>query len=153
MKKNKSLIINCLFLIPFLFLSYCSKEPKPIEYGLDNCDYCRMLITDPKFGTELINDKGKVYKFDSVECLAAFSSELPDNMEHSIWVTDFFNPNILVESKGIVFLQSQTLRSPMGLNLAGFSKGKNLQKAKAEFGGLSMSWKEVKEFVSTKWKK
>ncbi len=41
----------------------------------------------------------------------------------------------------------------MGLNLAGFGKGKNLDKAKIEFGGQLMNWKEVQEFVSAKWKK
>ncbi len=103
MKIHNRLIKNCLFLLLLLLLNSCSKGPKPIEYGSDNCDYCRMLITDPKFGTEFINDKGKVYKFDSVECLAAFSTEPADDMEHSMWITDFFNPGVLVESKGYHF--------------------------------------------------
>jgi len=55
----------------FLLLS-CSTGSQPINYGKDNCDFCKMTIMDQKFGTEIVTKKGKIYKFDSDECMRNF---------------------------------------------------------------------------------
>ena len=56
----------------FLLLTSCSTKPEPFAYGKDNCHTCKMGIMDPKFGTELITTKGKIYKFDDVSCMQYF---------------------------------------------------------------------------------
>ncbi|HLV52270.1 MAG TPA: hypothetical protein VKY44_10000, partial [Flavobacterium sp.] len=58
-----------------LFLSSCSKEPKSIEFGVDNCDHCMMNISDVRYGAELITQKGKIYKFDDMYCMKTFLKE------------------------------------------------------------------------------
>jgi copper chaperone NosL len=55
-----------------LFTASCTVKPEPIQYGEDNCVLCQMTIMDHRYGTEVVTDKGKVYKFDSVECLVEF---------------------------------------------------------------------------------
>ena len=47
-----------------LLLNGCSKGPKPIDYGNDGCHFCKMTIVDKIHGSELITEKGKVFKFD-----------------------------------------------------------------------------------------
>ena len=39
---------------------------------IDTCAYCRMTISDERFGGQFVTSKGKVHVFDSIECLAAF---------------------------------------------------------------------------------
>ena len=48
-------------------------QPEPIALGKDACDQCRMTISDARFGGEAITTKGRILRFDSVECLAAWS--------------------------------------------------------------------------------
>lgn len=134
-----------------LLFSGCSKEPVPINYGNDNCDYCLMTIIESKFGTELITDKGKIYKFDSIECLAAFETEHGIDAVDSKWVTDFSGIHQLINHNDAYFLLSKRLRSPMGLFLSAYSSVEELEKVKSEFGGEEITWNELVDYVKQKW--
>ncbi|RMD99433.1 MAG: nitrous oxide reductase, partial [Calditrichaeota bacterium] len=95
-----------VFLVAFSWLVSCSPSPQPISFGQDSCDYCKMTIVDPKFSSELVTRKGKVYKFDSIECLAGFVMEkMPDrNKIHSLWVANFNQPDQFLPAATAVFL-------------------------------------------------
>ncbi len=62
-----------IFLLLSLVTASCGSNPEPINYGHDECEFCRMQISDNRYGAELVTDKGKVYKFDSIECLIEFA--------------------------------------------------------------------------------
>ncbi|HVW99101.1 MAG TPA: nitrous oxide reductase accessory protein NosL [Candidatus Babeliaceae bacterium] len=111
---------NILFLAAIM--ASCSMTPQPIQYGKDACDFCRMTIMDPKFGGELITKKGKVFKFDSEECLVNYYKI---NSAHqgdfrSILVADFSHPGKMLVADHAVFLQDESIGSPMGAHLAAF---------------------------------
>ena len=55
--------------IAIITLVSCTVEEKPIIYGTDDCALCKMLIMDQRYGTEIVTTKGRVYKFDAIECL------------------------------------------------------------------------------------
>lgn len=143
-------LFTFIILLPlsFLFLS-CSPKPEPINYGQDVCDLCKMNITDNKFAAELITTKGKIYKFDSIECLFQFKNSILDENEkiHSEWVNDFSNPGELIDLNKAHFLLSEQFRSPMGLNVLSFSSENELLKIKSEFGGKELSYNDVMKLV------
>ena len=85
MKKAALYTLNLLFLS--LSLISCSVEPKPVPYGEANCTHCNMTISDNRYGAELVTDKGKVFYFDAVECLAAYVAGQPEVSEKA----SFFN--------------------------------------------------------------
>lgn len=139
-----------LILIVFI-LSGCSNKSEPINYGYDSCDKCRMQIVDRKYGTELVTSKGKIYKFDSIECLVFFTENSIDDENFYTLVTDYLNNNELINSKKAFYLQSENLRSPMGLNITAFSSQSDLKKFKEKYSGKELSWKEIIEYVNRKW--
>lgn len=139
-----------LILIVFI-LSDCSNKSEPINYGYDSCDKCRMQIVDRKYGTELVTSKGKIYKFDSIECLVFFTENSIDDENFYTLVTDYLNNNELINSKKAFYLQSENLRSPMGLNITAFSSQSDLKKFKEKYEGKELSWKEIIEYVNRKW--
>jgi copper chaperone NosL len=105
-------------------LAACSRSPEPILYGKDACTHCKMTIMDKRFASEVITTKGKIFKFDAVECLAAFLKENPEiaSNEKSIFlVNDFSHPGQFVDARKSWFLTDNSLSSPMGANLAAFS--------------------------------
>lgn len=106
-----------------LFLMACSHHPIPIQYGKDQCDYCKMGISDTRFGAELISKKGKVMRFDSDECLLHFLMENkePTSFEQ-ILVTDYAHPGTLIDAHTAIHARSNQITSPMGENVASFSK-------------------------------
>lgn len=108
----------------FLFaLASCSVKPEPLNYGKDGCYTCKMTLVDKKFGGEILTKKGKVYKFDDVNCLVGFykSGIEPADNVHSILFTDFANENSLIDATTSNFLVSDKLRTPMGSGVAVFS--------------------------------
>ena len=148
-------MLNKMFLLIFavstiLFIS-CNPEPTPIQYGKDNCEYCRMLISDTKYGAELITKKGKIFKYDSIECLAAYSNEIDQNEIHSMWVVNFSRPNELININDSQFLLSDNLKSPMGLYLSAYKDGEQLAEIQKQFGGKIIVWKELVDYVIHEW--
>ncbi len=126
-------------------LTACSIEPKPIPYGEANCAHCNMTVADNRFGAELVNDKGKTVYFDSAECLAAFVNEQPEQGNNAAYlmVTDYTNPNQLINAREAHFLQSRELPSPMGMFLTAFTDKGTAQKMQQERGGRLLNWDEV----------
>lgn len=141
-----------LFLIPllsFIVLSGCSKNPEPIKYGSDECELCRMSIVDKQYGAELVTNKGKIYKFDSIECLVNYS--LKNNMigdeNNSMLVTDFSKPEMFIDVKKSFYVLNSSFRSPMGLNVSSFGTDVAKQSFIDKNGGQQLSWPEVIELV------
>lgn len=136
----------------FVTVSACQKNPQPIFYGSDACENCRMTISNPQYGSELITTKGKIYKFDSIECLADFVSKKSAEEIHSLWVTDFNQKGSLILAENAKFLISAKLRSPMGLNISAFSDPKKLEELKIKFDGETKNWEEIQDYVANEWK-
>ena len=132
-----------------LLAAGCSSGPEPIRYDQDTGAFCRMTITDQRYGAELVTLKGKIYTFDSVECLAGFllQQEVPTDQVGSLWVTDFSNPPALIPAETARYLQSETLHSPMGLNLTAFSPENTAENLQNAFGGDVLRWDEVLKLV------
>ena len=138
-----------IVLLTMIILTSCGGEPEPINYGHDDCEFCRMLITDNKYGAELVTDKGKIYKFDSIECMIEFSlvkNTLGDT-NNKLLITDFDNPGILVDARNSFYVKNDKVRSPMGLNVTAFNGEEQAQKFISENGGEKLSWVEVIELV------
>lgn len=133
-----------------LGISACADGPREIQIGAEECDHCRMMISEHGFATQLITDRGRPYVFDSVECMAEFlddGDEVPEDRVRSLWVTDFSSPGSWVVAREAWFLHSETLRSPMGLNLSAYGTQASAQAHQAEFGGVVLRWDEVREMV------
>ncbi len=74
-----------------LFLALVSAScgattPREIVIGQDQCTYCRMEVTDPKFATQVILTTGKIVVFDAVDCLAGYVRGNPAERIKSVWV-------------------------------------------------------------------
>jgi len=143
-----------LFLLFLLFSCEVKPEPEPINYGKDTCAWCRMIIADAGFAAELKTKKGKVYKFDAPECMAAFllSGQVKKEDVLGMWVADFAEKGKLIPVEKAKFLVSEKIKSPMGLNIAAFSSEEDLEEARRVFGGKVMTWEEVLQYVKEKWK-
>jgi copper chaperone NosL len=104
-----------------------------------------MTVADNRFGAELVNDKGKAVYFDSSECLAAFVNEQPEQGNNAAYlmVTDYTNPNQIINAREAHFLQSRELPSPMGMFLTAFAEKGAAQKMQQERGGRLLNWDEV----------
>ena len=131
----------------------CSVEPEPINFGHDECVLCKMSITDQKYGAEIVNKKGKTFKFDALECMAKYIVEKEIDVEniYSIWTVDYTNPTKLINAETAHYLRSRSLPSPMAMFLTSFPNQNELQKVIKEHPGDILNWDEVLELVKEEW--
>lgn len=132
-----------------LLLAACDAAPVPIAYDQDSCDYCRMQISDPRYGGELITRTGKVHKFDSVECLAAFYAALPESATvRSLWVSDYRKPGTLIPARQALYIHHRGPGSPMGRGLLALNHDA-AQTPTVAPAGDTLSWSAVVSLVSS----
>ena len=137
-------VVAAVFLLTFL--SSCTATPEPIITGVDQCCYCRMVVSDPRFGAEIITVKGKKYKFDDMHCLLSFIHQQvihPTEIKEVYLVDYAAAGHPLIQSATSLLLQSEAFKSPMNGNIAAFSeKGKRDQLMEA-YKGSSVSWNQL----------
>jgi copper chaperone NosL len=131
----------------------CARGPEQIHYGSEECAWCRMIISEPQYGSQLVTKHGLVYKFDSIECLAAYemSGEVQADHVHSLWVPDFPGGPEWVPAAEAHYLHSETLRSPMGLSLSAYADHEEAVLHQQQYRGNVIGWDAVKDIVKQEW--
>lgn len=142
-------LLNLFVLIFTILLFSCGgNKPEQIIIGEDICAHCKMKIMDNRYGAELITTKGKVYKYDAVECIIKQNMIGNDEIETQ-YVIDFSHPGNLAEANNSFYLISEKLPSPMGANLTSFKDKVDAEKNQKEFGGTVYNWQEIFEHIKT----
>ncbi|HNS11646.1 MAG TPA: nitrous oxide reductase accessory protein NosL [Bacteroidia bacterium] len=145
MKLNFKFEIHLIVVLIATSLMACTRGPSPIEIGKDLCALCKMTIMDKRYGAELITDKGKIYKFDSAECLVNYLKEYPES-EHPlqlIMVIDHALPGEFINAKEAFYLHSEKLSSPMGANVTALHSKAIAEDYLAQYGGEIWTWEEL----------
>ena len=135
-----------------LLLGGCAIEPQPILLGSEECDHCRMVITERGFASQALTRTGKAHTFDAIECLVSWvitreEGESGGESLHSLWVTDVSDGETWIEAEDAHFLRSETLRSPMGLNLSAYADVGVARMQREAFGGEILDWEGVLRLV------
>ena len=123
----------------------CSTEPAPLNYGQDACHSCKMTLMDKKFGAELVTKKGKVYKFDDINCMQEFfnSGEIPSDQFSFKLVVDFSQPEKLINAQDAFYLKSPEIKSPMASQIAAFETKQKMEDTKKQVNGIYLVWGEL----------
>ncbi len=123
----------------------CSVDPVPLVYGVDQCHHCKMTLMDRKFGAELVTKKGKVYKFDDINCLLSFyksENDIKENYQY-ILIVDFSKTEKLINAEKAYFLKSSEIKSPMASEVAGFeSENEALKK---QWKATPLAWNDLQK--------
>lgn len=135
-----------------LFLSSCKVAPQPIQYGKEQCVFCKMTIADSRFGCEILTKKGKAYKFDSNECMINYI--VKNNVEKEsialLLTSDYSSTGNFIDVNNAFFIISPSFQSPMGANLAAFSKKNTADQLKEKFDSKILDWGQTFQEISKK---
>lgn len=130
-------------LLAILLAGCGTAGPRPLVAGTDACGYCRMTISDVRFGAQAIAPTGKVTTFDAVECLAGYARTADSTAIASLWVADFAAPGTWVDAEDAVYVVDARVSSPMGRSLLAFAAGTDPQAVVARYGGTVRRWREL----------
>ncbi|MCK9404499.1 MAG: nitrous oxide reductase accessory protein NosL [Chitinophagaceae bacterium] len=139
-------VANLLLVFVFIgLISSCSTGPDKIKFGKDNCYFCKMTISDNRFGAELVTKKGKVYKFDDGQCMLSFLSAqvLTNNEISNIYFIDFNGEHSLINVQKAFLLKSELFKSPMGGNIAAFSVQDSMREKAIQYKAIAVSWDQL----------
>lgn len=132
-------------ILAFVLLSFasCTSKPVAINVGTDACYFCKMTISQSNFAAEWITTKGKLYKFDDVQCLTGYLKIKDEEEQGEAWLASHLQPSTFHLAQDAWLLKSDNLRSPMGGNTAAFGSASDAKMMQQKSGGNIVQWKDI----------
>ncbi len=130
-------------LMMLLMIACSDNGPEKINLHKDKCDFCKMTIADNRFAAEAKTEKGRIYKFDDLSCMSAYTQENNTISYPFLWVSNYQNPNQLIDATKAHYLKSDGFKSPMGGNTAAFETSTEAQKHVADLQLIIQNWQQV----------
>jgi nitrous oxidase accessory protein len=121
-------------------------DPRPIDYGRDQCAFCRMVVSEPRFAASLLTAAGRTLVFDSIECLASFTilhRATGERAPRSSWVSVDERPGRLVLAQEARYSRDSGSPSPMGKGIRAFAP----TDAGTRASGKLLAWPDVLALV------
>ncbi len=134
-------ISGILIILSIVFTS-CTIKSRPIVEGQDVCEFCKMTVMEKQFAGELVTTKGRYYIFDDITCMINFIEEntLVAQEVETIYVTDFFHEDQLIEASTATYYTSEALRTPMNGKTVALGSDDDLIKMKNKLSGAEKTW-------------
>ncbi|MCU0625556.1 MAG: nitrous oxide reductase accessory protein NosL [Gemmatimonadaceae bacterium] len=114
--------------------------PRALVAGTDECGYCRMTISDVRFGAQAIARTGKITTFDAVECLAGYAAAAGDSGTTRYFVADFEHPGTWLPADSALYVSGAAVHSPMGRSLLALAPHVDRAIAARTYGGTVRDW-------------
>ncbi|VAW28056.1 hypothetical protein MNBD_BACTEROID06-178 [hydrothermal vent metagenome] len=141
-------LISALLVASIAALSSCSIESEEINYGKDACHFCKMTIVDKQHASEVVTTKGKVFKYDAIECMINDLKQKPNLEVGLLFINDYAAPGTLINANTATYLISKQIKSPMGAFLSGFNSKDEATKTQEASGGSIYTWAEVQDQIN-----
>jgi copper chaperone NosL len=109
-----------------------------------------MTIVDQQHGAEAVSDKGKVFKFDAIECMVQYTAEKNHRNYALLLVNNYVEKGTLIDAKTSTFLISEAIPSPMGAFLSAFATEKEAEEIRSNKGGELFIWNELPKAITQK---
>lgn len=125
-----------------------SREPRSVAYGRDECAFCRMVVSEPRYATALVTSKGKTLVFDSVECLASWCAANARDAKRarSLRVSVSAKPDEMMPADEAYFSRAEH-GSPMGKGLTAVRSPAEARAMGLAAGAALMRWPQVVALV------
>lgn len=124
----------------FTILSCGTKEPQPIKLNVDSCDFCKMTIANAQYATQLITDKGRVYKFDDLSCMIHYTKENSTLTHAKLFINDYLTHNKFIAVEQAFFLKGGSIHGPMGGKVVGFGSKADAQNYQSKLQAGAINW-------------
>ena len=140
-------VVMTIVVFSMVSLGSCSSGPDPIKTGTDNCYSCKMTMSDPRFGAEIVTTKSKTYKFDDIHCVLSYlqTKDLSPGDIKDIYLVNFCGNHGFINVNNAFLLKADELRSPMGGNIAAFDNRDSLMKVQQQYPGTPLTWESVRK--------
>ena len=119
-------------------------KPLPIKYNYDQCESCKMTISDERFACELLTQKGRAYKFDDLSCLLEYKKNREVDVKN-IYVNDYIYKKELHDVSHMQFIKHEVFSSPMQGNIAAFMNMDSVNAYANKLKVVRLTWSQILE--------
>ncbi len=135
-----------MFFLSLLLIGCGKPGPEPFAWGEDACHFCKMTLVQKGFAAQRINAKGKVFKYDSIECLLGDLKARPPTAGERVFLSDWSRPSDPASAADSSFiLKGGSISSPMGSALAAFQSRDSALAYQGRAGGALLGWRELQK--------
>lgn len=110
-------------LVLALVLAGCGGEPAggppEIQYGLEECGHCRMIISEEKFAAASVDASDTVTRFDDLGCMVEYLGQQP-TPPRRVWVHDHATGD-WIAGETAWFVRDPRGATPMASGLVAFA--------------------------------
>ena len=156
MRTSPRVLAGALLLVVAIAGTACarpqSQEPQPpeIQYGLDTCDACGMMLSEPRFTAATLLQNGEYRKFDDIGDMIVYHMDHPDQQVQAWFVHDSDSEEWL-RAEGAFYVVSLEVNSPMGHGILAFGTKVAAEKYAAGLPGAQvMDFDQVRADVHLK---
>lgn len=135
--------VALVFIAMVILVSCNSKETVPIKLNSDSCDFCKMTISNSKYASELITEKGRVYKFDDASCMIKFAKSNTTVPYSGFYINDYLTENKFIPVEKGFLLIGGKINAPMGGKVVSFSTNKDAKTFQLKLNATPATWKEI----------
>ena len=113
--------IAAVALVVFLACSAEPPGPATIAFGSEMCAFCRMVISDKRFPSQIVSPGHEPLFFDDIDCMAKHiaAQSLPE--ESVVFVTDY-KSSTFIPARDASFFRCPGLASPMSSGVIATAK-------------------------------
>ncbi len=130
-----------------LLLAGCGGEPAggppEIQYGLEECGHCRMIISEEKHAAAIFDQAGVATRFDDVGCLLDYL-QAQSMTPASAWVHDHAS-GAWIAAEPAFFVRDPRGTTPMGSGWLAFSSRQEAQTHATAQGAEATAWPSLLE--------
>ncbi|MGB4846750.1 MAG: nitrous oxide reductase accessory protein NosL [Saprospiraceae bacterium] len=142
-KRKTASTVAAVILVFISFTSCTLPGPRPIKLNADNCDNCKMTLTNEQYATQIVTVKGRQYVFDDLACMVAYTKSHAKADFLNYYIADFAHPSEFIDVDHAVLLQSDSLHSPMGGNIIGFENRDSAKYYQVKLNAKKVTWTEL----------
>lgn len=141
----KNLIFSLLAVVLLTACAGSSGEPRPpeIQYGQDMCSACGMLISEARFASATLLNKGEARIFDDIGEMLVYHMDHPEEQVQAWFVHDYGSES-WIRGESAFFVKSEAIKSPMGSGIVAFEKKADAEAFAAQVQGLIYSLDEIR---------
>lgn len=136
-------IITCFFFV--VMSSSCKRQFVEIQYGKEACGFCKMMIVDSRYAAEMVDEKGKVFKFDDIACMKHYITQ--NNLADAkamLFVANFSKGNNpMIDARSAIYLHHEYFKSPMHGNYGAFSSQQDAKHLRDSLGVAIVTWEKL----------
>jgi copper chaperone NosL len=145
--KSFTMKLPAAVLLPVVFFSSCNTGPEAIAVGTDQCYFCKMTISDVKYGAELVTQKGKIFKFDDIHCLVRFRSSgaLEKGEVKDTYLVNYAGDHALVNVNECFLLQGGDIKTPMNGNVIAFKSNDDMKPFMKNLHAQEITWQQLEK--------